>query len=137
MLVKRITLSLLALAAVAGFVGPILEAPRRDREAPVRTYIEAIERDDLEAALEAIAPELREIVRPRVELQLGSRYRVEVLVLGAPSIIESFTHLNRDHAWASLVAQVTPESGETWKSTGVVGLVERNGRWYLLEPPFA
>jgi hypothetical protein len=132
-----IAVVLLVIAAGVALIGPLLESGGRGAEVATRSYLAAVEREDLSGALETLAPELRADVRGRVELQLGTRYEIDALVLGTPSALDRLRGAPADRAWVSLVARVTPVSGERWKSTGVVGLVQREGRWYLVDPPFA
>jgi hypothetical protein len=133
----RLALALLALCAVVAVVGPVLEARRRAPEQTVRAYLAAVERQDLEGALETLASEAREPERDQVELQLGSRYAILVLALGAPSIADRALGASPDAAHATVLAEVTPVSGERWRSTTVVRMVSRDGVWYLLSAPFA
>jgi hypothetical protein len=133
----RLALGLLAVAALVALLGPVWEAGQRGAEPVVRTYLAAVERGDLEGALETIAPEARAALRERVENQLGSRYRVEVLALASPSLLARARGAPATTAEATVLAEVTPVSGEPWKSTTVVELLNRDGRWLLLGAPFA
>jgi hypothetical protein len=137
MLASRLALGLLVACALVALAGPVWEARRRGPEAAVRAYLAAVERSDLEAALETVAPEARAALRERVENQLGSRYRVEVLALGNPSLLARALGAPAGSAEATVLAEITPASGERWKSTTVVELVNRDGRWLLLDAPFA
>ena len=134
---RRAAWMLLALAALAAIVGPAWEARRRAPEAVVRAYLDAVERRDLDAALARLDPDAREAQRERVALQLGNRYRVESLVLGAPSVADRLLGRAGPPAWAVVAAEVTPAGGGSWKSSSTADLVERDGRWYLARPLFA
>ncbi len=129
--------TLLALAALVAAVGPAWESRQRAPEATVRAYLAAVERGDLDAALAELAPDIREDVREGVALQLGNRYRVESLVLGAPSVVNRLLGRPRAAAWAVVAAEITPAVGQRWKSSSTADLVERDGRWYLARPLFA
>jgi hypothetical protein len=130
-------LFLLVLGTILAAVGPFWETRQRAPEGIAREYLAAVERGDLNTALEAIDPERREAVRERVALQLGNRYRVETFVLGRPSVVDRLAGRGLPPAWATLFAEVTTVSGDRWRSTSTAPLVERDGRWYLLAPLFA
>ncbi|MDP8921717.1 MAG: hypothetical protein M3O34_02440, partial [Chloroflexota bacterium] len=100
-------------------------------------YLAAVERGDLEAALAQLVPDAREAQREPVALQLGNRYRVESLVLGAPSVADRLLGRPRPSAWAVVAAEITPVVGDRWKSSSTADLVELDGRWYLARPLFA
>lgn len=133
----RLALGLLVVGALVTVVGTIWEARQRGPELAVRTYFAAVEREDLDDAIQQILPSERSAVRDRVALQLGSRYRVDVLVLGRPSLLSRALGNDGRTARATVQAEVTAAGGERWKSTSSVDLVEQAGRWYLLSPPFA
>ena len=128
---------LLATAALGAVLGPVWESRRRAPELTVRAYLAAVERGDLDGALAQLAPDSREAQREDVARQLGNHYRVESLVLGAPSVADRL--LGRPHppAWAIVVAEITPGVGDRWTSSSTANLVELDGRWYLARPLFA
>ena len=132
-----IALTLLAATALVALAGPAWESRRRAPEAVVRAYLDAVERRDLDAALAQLAPEARQEQREQVALQLGNRYRVESLVLGAPSVADRLLGRPGPAAWAVVAAEVTPAVGSRWRSSSTAELVELDGRWYLARPPFA
>jgi hypothetical protein len=134
---NRLAFGLLLLCAVVAALGPLVEARGRAPEQVVRAYLAAVERGELEAALQAVDPPVREAARERVANQLGARYRVHVLALASPSLIDRARGAPGGIGSATLLAEVTPAVGDRWKSTAVVDLVERDGGWYLAEPPFA
>jgi len=133
----RLALGLLALCAAAALLGPLWEAGRRGPELSVRAYLAAVEREDLTAALETIAPQARAAAEARVANQLGNQYRVEVVALGSPSLLARALGAPDTRARATVLATVEPRVGAPWRSTSVVELVRLDGRWLLLEPPFA
>ena len=135
--VRRWAWVLLTVAAMIAAIGPLWESRRRGPEATVRAYLDAVERRDLDAALAQLAPDDREARREGVALQLGNRYRVESLVLGAPSVADRLLGRPDPPAWAVVAAEVTPASGGGWKSSSTAELVELDGRWYLVRPLFA
>ena len=137
MLTQRLALGLLAMAALVAVLGPVWEARQRAPEQTVRSYLAAVERGELEAALATMVPEAQTVLRERIENQLGSRYRVEVVALATPSLLARLGGAPATTAEATILAEVTPVVGERWKSTSVVDLVRRDGRWLLLEAPFA
>jgi len=132
-----VALFLFGCAAVVALVGPLWEGRRRGPEAPVRAYLAAVERGDLDAALAELAPPARAAERERVANQLGNRYRVESLVLGAPSLADRALGRAGPPAWAIVAAEITPIVGAPWKSSSRAELIELDGRWYLAEPLFA
>ena len=118
---------LLALATLAAVVGPLWEARQRAPEGTVRAYLAAVERRDLDGALAELAPDVRVAEREAVARQLGNGYRVESLVLGAPSVADRMLGRPGPPAWAVVAAEVVPTVGESWKSSSneVLFLVER------------
>jgi hypothetical protein len=136
-LAHRLALVLLAVSALVAVLGPVWEARQRAPEAAVRAYLAAVEREDLAGALRAVAPGERDELRERVELQLGSRYRVNVLALATPPLLARLLGTPATTAQATILAEVTPVSGERWKSTTVVDLILQDGTWYLIDAPFA
>ena len=136
MVTQRLALGLLATAALVAVLGPVWEARQRAPEQTVRSYLAAVERGELEAALATLVPEAQAALRERIENQLGSRYRVEVVALATPSLLARVGGAPATTAEATILAEVTPVVGERWKSTSVVNLVERDGRWLLVDAPF-
>ena len=134
---RRLAWTLLAIAALVAVAGPLWEARGRGPEATVRAYLTAVERGDLDGALAQLAPDAREAARERVAQQLGNRYRVGSLVLGAPSVADRLLGRPRPPTWAVVAAEVTPAVGERWTSSSTAALVEQDGRWYLARPLFA
>ncbi len=136
MVTQRLALGLLATAALVAVLGPVWEARQRAPEQTVRSYLAAVERGELEAALATLVPEAQAALRERIENQLGSRYRVEVVALATPSLLARVGGAPATTAEATILAEVTPVVGERWKSTSVVDLVKRDGRWLLVDAPF-
>ncbi len=134
---RRLALALLLTSALVALVGPLWEAGQRAPEATVRAYLDNVGSSHLEDALDAVAPSVRPAARERVQNQLGNHYRLELVALGNPSLLARALGTSRTTARATILAEVTPLSGESWKSTTVVRLVDEGGRWYLLDPPFA
>jgi hypothetical protein len=132
-----IPLVLLVIAATVAAFGPVLEARQRAPEGTARAYLAAVEAGDLEGALATLAPAGREAARDRVTHQLGNRYRIEMLVLGSPSMLDRLLARPLPPAWATLLADVTTATGERWKTTSSADLVEIGGVWYLTSPLFA
>lgn len=134
---RRLAVGLLAVGALLSVVGPIWEARRRGPETAVRAYLAAVERGEVDAALETISPERRAALAERVALQRTSTYQVAVLALGTPSVLARAGGADGAIARATLHAVVTNANGDRYPTTSTVDLVEHGGRWYLLEPPFA
>lgn len=130
-------LLLLLISAAVAMVGPLWETGQRGPERTARAYLAAVERGDLDAALATLAPESRAAARDRVAVQLGNRYRIETLVLGAPSVLDRLLARPLPPAWATLLAEVTTTTGERWKTTSTADLVRIGGVWYLTAPLFA
>lgn len=137
MLAQRLALAFLATAALVAVLGPIWEARQRGPEQSVRAYLAAVEQGEIEAALAMTVPEAQGALRERIENQLGSRYRIEVVALATPSLLARLGGAPATTATTTVLAEVTPVAGERWKSTSVVDLVEREGRWLLVDAPFA
>src|SRR5215208_2038582 len=135
MVMQRLALGLLATAALLAVLGPIWEARQRAPEQTVRSYLAAVERGELEAALATMVPEAQTALRERIENQLGSRYRVEVVALATPSLLARVGGAPATTAEATILAEVTPVVGERWKSTSVVDLVERTAAGCCLRRP--
>ena len=132
-----IPLALLVVAAILAAIGPLWETRQRGPEGAARASLLAVERSDLEGALQSLAPDARAGAREDVARQLGNRYRIETLVLGRPSLLDRLLARPEPPAWATLSAEVTTGSGERWKSTSTAELVEAGGVWYLTRPLFA
>lgn len=128
---------LLIIAALVAVVGPAWESRRRAPEGVARAYLAAVERGDLDGALAELAPDAREAQRERVALQLGNSYRVESLVLGAPSVADRLLGRPGPPAWVVMAAEITPAVGAGWRSSSTAAFVEQDGRWYLARPLFA
>ena len=137
MKIYSVAIVLVTVSAIVAVVGPVWEARRRAPEAVARAYLAAVERGDLDGALAQFAPDAREAQREGVARQLGNRYRVQSLVLGAPSVIDRLVGRPRPAAWAVVAAEIAPVVGERWQSSSTADFVERDGRWYLLRPLFA
>lgn len=133
----RIALSLLGLCAVVAVIGPLVETRQRSPEGTARTYLQAVERGDVEAALAAIDPATRDGLRERVELQARNRYEVQTVVLGRPSVVDRLMGRQLPAAWVTVTASVTTITGERWQSTSTASLVEHDGVWFLVGPLFA
>lgn len=132
-----IALMLLAIAGAVAVVGPAWESRRRAPEAVARAYLAAVERGDVDSALAELAPDARAARREDVVRQLGNRYRVQSLVLGAPSVVDRLLGRPRPAAWAVVAAEIAPVVGERWQSSSTADFIERDGRWYLARPLFA
>jgi len=128
---------LLSACGLAALLGPLWEARQRAPEMTVRAYLAAVEHNDLDAALAQLAPDAREPERERVSIQLGNRYRVEALVLGAPSVAKRLLGRSDPPAWAVVAAEIMPVAGAAWKSSSTADLVQVDGRWYPAHPLFA
>ena len=133
----RIALLILVIAALVSGVGPVLETRLRAPEGIARAYLQAVEAGDLEAALATIDPRQREAQRERVAWQVRNRYAIVTLVLGRPSVVDRLAGRVLAPAWVTVLADVTTASGERWRSTSTVPLVEIDGVWYLSRPLFA
>ena len=133
----RLALLLLALAAAASAVGPVLESRLRAPEGTARAYLRAVEAGDLDAALQTIDPLQRDALRERVAWQIRNRYAIVTLVLGRPALADRLAGRDLSPAWVTVLADVTTVAGEHWRSTSTAPLVERDGVWYLTRPLFA
>ena len=130
-------LLLLALAAAIAIVGPVVEGRQRAPESVARAYLRAVEAGNLDAALATIAPDQREIHRERIALQVQNRYGIVTLVIGRPSTTDEVLGRGVDPAWVTVLADVTGQGGERWRSTSTAPMVQRDGVWYLTRPLFA
>jgi len=129
--------ALFGVTGLAAILGPLWDSRQRAPEATVRAYLAAVEQGDLDAALDRLAPVARAAERERVSRQLGNRYRVESLVLGAPSVADRLLDRSRPPAWTVVGAAITPVAAERWRSSSTADLVHIDGRWYLASPLFA
>lgn len=133
----RVAVGLFGLMMMVALVGPMVEARQRTPEETARAYLSALSAGDLDAALATIEPSVREDLRERVAWQQGNRYDNVTVVLGRPSVLDRLMGRPLPSSWAVVTADVTMISGERWRSASTAGLVERDGVWYLLGPPFA
>jgi hypothetical protein len=114
-----------------------METRQRAPEGIARTYLSAVERGDLDAALATIEPSQRDAQRERIALQIRNRYAIVTLVLGRPSPIDRLTGRETRAAWVTVLADVSKDTGDRWRSTSTAPLVEQDGVWYLARPLFA
>jgi hypothetical protein len=134
-------LVLVIIIGILTVVGPVLESRQRSPEAIARAYLRAVERGDVDEALETVDPAQRDALRERIALQAQNRYQIVSVVLGRPSVVDRAAELldggRLPPAWVIVTAQVTAKSGERWRSSSTAALIEREGRWYLAAPLFA
>jgi hypothetical protein len=105
-------------------------------EAPLRVYLAAVTNEDLEAALAEVLPASRTDAAPFVAEQLGNGYRVLGLGVQRPSLLDRLLGRGApDRALATVQLDITLFSGETWRTTTTVPVVQTPGGWYLARPP--
>jgi len=119
-------------------LGFALDRPTREVQDLAGRYFSAVERKDLEAALETLAPAERARWAGWVDDQTGNHYQVEGLAVRTPPLLARLAGASGDPIEATITARITLENGEQWPRPGVtvVRLRREGGRLYFLEPPY-
>jgi hypothetical protein len=137
-----LTLGLTLLAAAAGIVviAAAYDVWTRDAspEALVRGYFAALERGDLDAALQAIEPSARPTSSVFVANMLNNVYRIEGVAVRQASILERLRGEPGDPREVTIFLAITQSvDGVHWEAGPRVPLINQDRRWYLARPPFA
>lgn len=106
-------------------------------ELPLIEYVEAIGREDIEDALEQLAPELREQAASFVAWELGNRYTILESVVRTSSLVDGL--LGRAHEQPKLVVvmEIETKGQGLWRATEELPVKQIGGRWYLLKAPLS
>lgn len=128
--VRLLLLNGVLLTAVAASIVAIelVGRPESAVEASVHRYASAVGNQDLQAALQEIAPDQRDSWRDWIDGQLGNIYEVRGVAVRAPSVIsppsEVTTVLDVNRAFPDQFYQATTR----------VAVEQQNGTWYLARP---
>jgi hypothetical protein len=126
---------LLALTGLIALLGPILEGRERSAERAVRDYLEAVQRGDVNAALESLAPSARSDWRIFVEHQSGDHFRVLGLSVQRAAVMSGPPHWGAPLS-VNVTAEIFGKGGEHWRATSHVVGQPAGDRWYAQYPPF-
>ncbi len=119
---------------VLGFLSD-RETRARGPESPVIAYASAVERSDLQQALDQLAPNIRQRSTSFVQWQLGNRYTIlDSAVRGQPLLDRI---LNRPAGQTEVVVtvKIKESNGTTWQTTEGWPVAFIDGRWFLQRPP--
>ncbi|HWP29436.1 MAG TPA: hypothetical protein VFB73_03030 [Chloroflexota bacterium] len=124
-------------AVVAGGALVDLRERARGPEAPLRAYLAAVTAEDLDAALQTIAPAARPRAAPFIAEQLGNSYRILGLGVRHPSLLARLLGRadSMEQALITVQLDITLTTGETWRATTHVPVVWEAGAWYLARAP--
>src|SRR5688500_14476693 len=106
-------------------------------DALLRTYLAAVTAEDLGAALLEIAPAARDAAAPFVAEQHGNEYRVLGVGVRQPSLLDRLTGRGSspDKVLITVQLDITLTTGETWRTTTHVPVVQEPDGWYLARAP--
>jgi hypothetical protein len=104
----------------------------------LRAYFDDLQSQRLDEALAALAPEAVSTFRDFLSIQQFNRYEIQSIAIQSPSLLDSLLQrLPWEARLATVVVDVTEPSGIRWRGSTLVPLRFDDGRWLLLEPPFA
>ncbi len=135
-----LALALLVLSAVIVAVAAAFELRARDSspEAVVRVYFQALERGDLDAALSAIDPAVRQSSTTFVANLLNNEYRIQGIAVRQSSILGRLRGEPAGPREVTVFLAITQTvDGVRWEASPRVPLTEADGRWFLARPPLA
>lgn len=131
---------LLALVALVVGVGAAVDLTGRPSgpEPVIRRYFAALERGDVDAALETIMPSAREASTAFVENGIANEYRIVGIAVRHPSLLARMAGEAPGPRDATVFLDITQAvDGMRWQASPRVALVEVVGRWYLGQPPLS
>jgi hypothetical protein len=134
---RLILFNALMLACIALSIGAIDVLARQQAalETSVRRYAQAIADQDLDAALQEIAPDQRDRWRDFVQNQLGNIYEVRGVAVRTPAL---YKRAGLTPFEVSVVIDVDRGfPGEFYQASRSVPLERLNGRLYLQRPLLA
>jgi hypothetical protein len=133
--------SLVLLLGLAGAIGYVQLSDRSSRElrAGVERYARALEKQDLQATLEEIAPSHRGEWTEFVRSQLGNIYEVKGFAVRGPSPLE---RLSQRQGGDATELTVYMDVNRGWpdfffQPTTRIPVTVEGGRYYLAAPPLA
>jgi hypothetical protein len=135
-----VTLMLLVLTIGVILFGVVNDLRSRPTsvETVVRRYFTSLEAGDVEAALAALAPPVRERDIAFVENLVGNRYQIAGIAVREPSLLARLGGQPAGPTDVTVFLEVTQATDDTrWKAGPRVPVREINGRWYLGRPPLA
>ncbi|HEY8476000.1 MAG TPA: hypothetical protein VIN09_03925 [Chloroflexota bacterium] len=135
--VNLLLLACVGLAVAAGFALDRRGGPA-DPEVPLRTYFAALERRDLDQALDQVVPEIRASVRATVANQLGHRHVLRGIGVRGPSLLDALTApdpAGPPRRFATAILEITNHRGDRWIATARSSLHWNGERWLLEQVP--
>jgi hypothetical protein len=131
-------LALLLTAAVVVLVGAWIDRGARasGAESPMVAYASAVERGDLDGALQQLMPELRDRSRSFVAWQMGNRYSILESAVRTASLQDSLLgRADGKRAVVVVVMDVDGKGNPRWRATEDLPVQMVEGRWYLAKTP--
>jgi hypothetical protein len=105
-------------------------------EAPLRTYLRAVQDEDLGAAMGEIFLESWPTALPFVAEQLGNQYAILGIGVRDRSLVDRLRgEPPLDRTLLTVQLDITLVTGEEWRTTAHVPVVRTPDGWYLLRPP--
>jgi hypothetical protein len=133
--VSRLVLALLGVSALLAFLGPIVEGRDRAAERAVRSYLDAIQSGNVDAALETLDPLIRPEWRIFAEHQAGDRFRVLGLAVQREPLLDGVRRWGQARS-VTVTAELEGKGGERWQATSYVEGHPDGERWLLERPVF-
>ena len=129
---------LLALAGIAILGVIAFDRSDASAEGVVRRYALAVSNNDLDGALDEIAPDQRDAYREWLSTQVGNIYEVRGIAVRSPSVFQRLVRRASGPSEVTVVLDVNRGyAGEFYQPTSVVPVVQVDGRWYLESPLLA
>lgn len=104
-------------------------------ELPVAAYAAAVGREDLQGALEQLAPELREVATSFVAWELGNRYTILASVVRTEPLLDRLLSGSDGQPRVVVIMEIETVGQPPWRATEELPVRQRDGRWYLLKVP--
>jgi hypothetical protein len=140
LLAFRATLALLGLTIGVIIVGVVNDVRSRPAsvESVVRRYFAALEAEDVDGALETLAPPVSERDVAFVRNGVGNRYRIAGIAVREPSAVARLGGEPAGPTEVTVFLNITQAADQTpWQAGPRVAVREIGGRWYLAHPPLA
>ncbi|HZT08756.1 MAG TPA: hypothetical protein VFC51_17160 [Chloroflexota bacterium] len=134
----RVSFLLLALGIAILVGSAVVDVVSRatSPEATVRRYFSALQRGDIDGALECLAPDIRARERAFVVNGADNEYRVVGVAVHVPSVLDRLRGASARPSDVTIFLDIIPAvDGPEWQAAPRVPLVELNGRWYLGRAP--
>lgn len=126
-----------ALAATIVVVGAWLDRDTRPRgpESPLFAYAAAIEREDLEGALDQLVPLARTEAAPFVAWEMGNRYTVLESAVRTGSLLDRLAGGETPQTRLVVTIEIESKGIGSWRANEELAVERIGDRWYLQKPP--